>query len=110
MRRSRRRLCERIWRKHVERELARLINLSIDLARKGLVEDSRLVVSQALELSKSTRVRMPIHMKRLICKNCLAPLIPGVTARVRLRSQGRFSYTVVSCRLCGWIRRIPYKR
>jgi ribonuclease P protein subunit RPR2 len=94
----------------VESEIARLLRAAETLARAGRREESRLIVAQALELSKSTRVRVPRRLKRWICRNCKAPLIPGVNASVRLRSQGGMSYVVVRCLWCGWIHRRPYKK
>ncbi len=90
-------------------ELERLSHHAIGLAREGLVEEARLVVSQIRELEAVTRVRMPRASRRLFCKRCRAPLIPGVTSRVRLASQGRLSYIVTRCLVCGWIHRLPYK-
>ncbi len=101
---------EACWRRLVRREIERLISFSRSLAREGRLDEARIAALQALEISKSTRVKMPRRLKRWICKNCYLPLIPGVTAGVRLRSQGGMSYLVVTCRGCGWIRRFPYKR
>lgn len=101
---------EGCWRSFVRKEITRILELAFTLTRDGRIEESRLAVKQALEISKSTRVRMPRRLKRMLCKRCKAPLLPGLTATVRLRSAGGMSYLVVRCRLCEWIHRRPYKR
>ncbi|WP_460124540.1 ribonuclease P protein component 4 [Stetteria hydrogenophila] len=86
-----------------------LYRLAVDAVRAGEVGYARMLTSLIRRIAERSRVRPPRWVKRGICKNCGAPLIPGVTARVRLRSQGGMSYRVVVCSLCGWIHRYPYK-
>lgn len=99
----------RAYRDLVLQRIRYLFRLAVKSAKAGDVEYSRKVVKHMLRLSQATRVRAPRRIKRSVCKRCLSPLLPGVTSTVRLRSQGRFSYVVVRCRLCGWIKRYPYK-
>ncbi len=87
-----------------------LYNLAVDAVKKGDIDYARRLGNLIKELHKGTRVKIPLHIKRQLCKNCNVPLIPGVTASVRLRSQGKFSYLVVKCLVCGWIHRYPYKK
>ena len=96
------------------RELARdlayqrallLYRMAVEEARRGDIGAARRLVEHALELLKRMRLRKPYPLRRLVCKNCRAPLIPGVTAQVRL-SEGR---VVVRCLACGYIRRYPYR-
>ncbi|GBF09389.1 ribonuclease P protein component 4 [Aeropyrum pernix] len=108
--RSRRSRCRRSFTTLVRREEERLARWALELARRGLTGDARRVAEQLFQLAASTRVRPPRRVKRLFCKNCRTPLIPGLTARVRLRSQGGMSYTVVTCLSCGWIHRYPYRK
>jgi len=86
-----------------------LYKLSVNAIKEGDVEYARRLGSLIRDLHERTRVKIPLYIKRGLCKNCNAPLIPGITARVRLRSQGNFSYIVVRCLVCGWIHRYPYK-
>ena len=87
------------------RELARkkvleLLGLAYSLAQNDL----NLAVKyaeQAFDLSRKLRVKVPIAMKRKFCRRCRAPLIPGLTARFRVKRKT----LVVSCLRCGWIRR-----
>ncbi len=83
--------------------------IAVDAARKGEWEYSSRLGSYIKRMSMATRVRMNRRVKRGLCKRCSIALIPGVTATVRTRSQGCFSYIIIRCRACGWIHRYPYK-
>ncbi len=82
-----------------------LYRLAVEAARGGDYDHARRLVEHALELLKRMRLRKPYPLRRLVCRNCGAPLSHGVTARVRLR-EGR---VVVTCLLCGYIRRFPFR-
>lgn len=109
MRRRKRRL-HRLFRDIVRQRMEILFDLSVNAARRGDLAYSRMLGEAIRKLHTGTRVPIPAGIKRSICKNCSAPLIPGLTATIRLRSQGKFSYLVVKCAICGWIHRYPYKR
>ena len=51
------------------------------------------------------RVRFPKTLKRRICKHCRSYLVPGSSARVRLRGR----YITVTCLRCNKQMRYPYK-
>ncbi|BAN90176.1 ribonuclease P protein component 4 [Aeropyrum camini] len=110
MKRRRRRRCRDSYARLVRGEEERLARWALELARRGLAEEARRVASQLFQLAASTRVRPPRTVKRMFCKSCRTPLVPGLTARVRLRSEGGLSYTVVTCLHCGWIHRYPYRK
>ncbi|MCE4620136.1 MAG: ribonuclease P Rpr2/Rpp21/SNM1 subunit [Desulfurococcales archaeon] len=102
-------------RKTLLRDLVRqriqiLYQLAVEAAKRGDYEYASRLGGLIRELSSSTRTRIPRRIKRWMCKQCNIPLIPGVTATVRLRRQGKFSYLVIRCRHCGWIHRRPYKK
>ncbi len=102
-------------RKAVLRDLVRqriqiLYNKAVEAAENRQFEYSSKLGKLIKELYTSTRVKPPKKIKKWLCKNCGIPLIPGLTARVRLRTQGRFSYIVIRCLYCGWIHRRPYKK
>jgi len=86
-----------------------LYKIAVEEARKGNIEYSRMLTGLINRLSTRNRVKLPRNVKRGICRNCGAPLIPGVTSRVRLERDGRTSRLVVRCLICGWIHRYPYK-
>lgn len=98
-----------VYRDLVLQRMRYLFRIAVESVKAGDLEYSRKIVKIMLRLSQATRVRMPRRIKRSLCKRCLSPLIPSVTSTVRLRSQGKLSYVVVRCLLCGWIKRYPYK-
>ena len=66
-------------------------------------------VEIALAVQQKARIRMPRKWKRRYCKECHSLLVPGVNARVRLRSKP-YPHVVVKCLECGHIMRYPYLR
>jgi ribonuclease P protein subunit RPR2 len=102
-------------REYLYRDIARqrillLYRRAVTEAKRGNIKEARRLATLAWDIYKATRVHVPRWFKRGLCRRCHTPLIPGVTARVRLHSQGRFSYVTVTCLLCGWTRRYPYKK
>ncbi len=84
----------------------------LNLARAVYHEDpdrARRYVELARRIAMKARVKLPKHLKRSFCKRCNTPLIPGVTARVRLR-QNRMPHVSITCLECGYIYRYPYLR
>lgn len=71
-------------------------------------ELSRKYILLARKIAMRARVHIPTRYKRIFCKKCNTPLIPGVNARVRLR-QNRFSRITVTCLSCGNVVRYPLK-
>ena len=98
------------YRSLVASEEARLYEIARFMAKKGMIKEASMVCSLIEEIARTTQVRPSRGVKRGICKRCKVPLIPGLTSRVRLRSQGGLSYIIVRCLVCGWIHRYPYKR
>jgi len=91
----------------VVEEAIRLSKISFDAALRGDYAYSSHVNSVILRISQVTRVRLPLDIKRSFCKGCGVTLIPGVTARVRVRSEGKRKYIVRRCLVCGYIHRLP---
>jgi len=110
MQRRRRRDQKRRLRALVHERVQILYDQAVEAARRGDLEYAARLGGLIRELSLSTRVRLPRHIRRGLCKRCNTPLIPGVTSTVRLVSQGRFSYRVIRCLNCGWIHRYPYRK
>jgi len=98
----------RLYTDIARQRIIRIYKLAVERARQGDVEYARRLGLYAWNLYKSTRVRIPRYIKRGICRRCGTPLIPGLTARVRLHSQGGMSYVTVTCLYCGWMRRYRY--
>ena len=87
-----------------------LYDLAVTEARKGSYERARRYITLALRLIEKANARKPVFLRRGTCKNCHAPLIPGLTCRVRLRGNRKHIIVTKTCLLCGWVRRIPCKR
>ncbi|MEB3806710.1 MAG: ribonuclease P Rpr2/Rpp21/SNM1 subunit [Desulfurococcales archaeon] len=109
MKRNRRR-SRAILKDLVLQRIEILYGIAVQKAREGEWDYAARLGSLIKEMSTTTRVRPPRRIKRALCKRCNLPLIPGVTASLRLKSQGRFSYIVIRCARCGWIHRMPYKK
>ncbi|MCE4600802.1 MAG: ribonuclease P Rpr2/Rpp21/SNM1 subunit [Desulfurococcales archaeon] len=109
MKRSRRR-SRAVLKDLVVQRIEILYEIAVQKAKEGDWDYAARLGSLIKEMSTTTRVRPPRWIKKALCKRCNLPLIPGVTASLRLRSQGRFSYIVIRCARCGWIHRRPYKK
>ena len=70
---------------------------------------ARRYVYLALRLASKARIRIPRDLRRKFCRKCYTPLIPGFTARYRIRSR-REKHLVVTCLRCGYIRRYPLRK
>ena len=93
----------------VQQRMQLIYNQAVNDVRKGELEHARMLTQLIKKLSTRNRVKIPVTIKRGICKNCGAPLIPGLTSRVRIIRDGRTSRIVVTCKVCGWIHRYPFK-
>lgn len=87
------------------RAIERLYAAAVEAARSGEYDYARLLVSRADEIQRVMRLPKPPALRRGACRRCRVPLIPGVTARYRLRRDGRVLRLVVTCMLCGYIHR-----
>ncbi len=105
-----RRKAQKIYRDLVLQRIRHVYSLALEEARKGNIDYSAELGQYIKKLSRESGIRLPREIKRGICKRCGVPLIPGITARVRLQTQGAFSYIVITCVRCGWIHRYPYKK
>lgn len=90
------------------RDLARqriwiLLSLADNVVKRDQ-ELARRYVALALKLAAKARLRLPRDVRRRYCRRCKVPLIPGLTARVRVRSR-RQRHIVVTCLKCGYVRR-----
>ena len=88
----------------VER-IERLFELAEIAAKRGQEQRSDRYTQLARAIGMRYRVRIPRHLKMRLCKRCHRLLIPGKTARVRLRGE----YMTTTCLRCGEQMRRPYK-
>lgn len=82
-----------------------LYSLAVQRAREGDYERARRYIARGRSILLRARARRPAHYRRWVCRRCLVPLIPGVTARVRVRGTRSYILVVKRCLLCGWIQR-----
>lgn len=93
--------------KNYKKRSLQLIKLAIQLTTQKDVELARLYVKLALLYSRKLRFKIPLEYKRMFCRKCFAPLIPGITERRRIKNK----VLVRTCLYCGWTRRykLQYK-
>jgi len=88
----------------------KLYTLAVSEVRLGNYDRARRYIEIALNLISNANIRKPMYLRRGICKNCYVPLIPGLTATVRLRGNRKYIMVVRKCLLCGWVSRVPCPR
>nr|WP_245521921.1 ribonuclease P [Staphylothermus hellenicus] len=86
-----------------------LYKLALDRTRSGDYDLARRYIELIIKYAHKARVKPPKYIRRGYCRKCKIPLIPGLTARVRIQSEGKGSRVVVTCLLCGWRRRYMIK-
>ena len=86
------------------------VSILLKLADEVLKMDEALArryVELAFRISAKARLRLPRRVKRRYCRRCKTPLVPGFTARVRVKKGCGGRRLVVTCLRCGFIRRYP---
>ncbi|MEM4020417.1 MAG: ribonuclease P [Desulfurococcaceae archaeon] len=86
-----------------------LYKMSIDRVKKGEKDLARRYIKILLKIAGKAHIRPPKYIRRGYCRKCLIPLIPGLTASVRIKSEGKGSRVIYRCLECGWIRRYMIK-
>lgn len=86
------------------RRISVLTGLAEEATREGKLARARRYVELARRIGMKTRTGIPREFR--YCDECLVPLIPEVSCRVRL-NRGKVSMT---CSECGAIKRFPYLR
>jgi len=66
-------------------------------------------IETARKIAMAARIRLPITLKRQICKNCNMLLVPGDNCRVRIK-QKREPHVVITCLNCGAQTRILLRK
>ena len=91
--------------RRAEQEFNALMELAQRQASRN-TELSRRAVRDAFALSKTVRLRVPIAIKRAVCKSCFTILQPGVTSSTRI-AKGRI---IITCLHCKQVKRLQYRR
>ncbi|RLG80323.1 MAG: ribonuclease P [Thermoprotei archaeon] len=86
-----------------------LFKLALEEARRRRYNLASRYVELVVKYGHKARVKPPRYIRRGYCRKCKVPLIPGLTARVRIQSEGKGSRVVMTCLRCGWIRRFMIK-
>jgi len=87
-----------------------LYRLATKEVKEGHPDRARKYVELGIRLLQKYRLRKPVYYRRWVCKRCHIPLIPGVTASVRVRSTRTHVIVVKKCSACGWISRTPLRK
>jgi ribonuclease P protein subunit RPR2 len=66
-------------------------------------------VDLARKIGTRNRIHLPRDLRRRICHNCKAFLVPGTNSRTRIR-QRREAHVAITCFGCGHVTRIPLGR
>lgn len=85
------------------------VDVLFEEAREAALEGDTQRADRYVELARRVAMRaqypLPSRHRRRVCGQCYAYLLPGETARVRLRS-GNVSAT---CHACGAVNRFPVR-
>lgn len=102
-------MARRFRRKQDERRIAlgRIGHL-FDLARRRLTEGDRASAVRSVRLGRRIAMRyqtgLPKELRDRYCRGCEGPLMPGQTARIRVRS----GMVRTTCLACGETQRRPF--
>ncbi len=80
-----------------------LFSLAETAAMGGKLELSRRYIELMLKIARKHNIRLGRDKKRMFCKSCHTFLLPGRTAKVRLK-KGR---VIIKCEVCGTYKRYP---
>jgi ribonuclease P protein subunit RPR2 len=84
--------------------IARLARFAEAEARRGKVERAGRHASLARRIAMRYQISLPRDLRQRVCKSCGTFLVPGSTARIRLRP----TRVVVTCLACGAIKRLSH--
>ncbi len=83
---------------------------AVKALKKGMTDLSRRYITLGLRLLSKADVRKPVKYRRWVCKNCLVPLVPGLSCRVRIRRNRKQIIVTKTCLHCGYVVRTPCPR
>jgi ribonuclease P protein subunit RPR2 len=82
-------------------------------AEEPLGNLSRMCISHLRDVAMKTQIRLPVTLKRTLCKRCATLLTPGVTCSHEIRNESRggkkpwADVLVIRCMSCGTQKRFP---
>jgi ribonuclease P protein subunit RPR2 len=91
----------------------RALPLSQNQAEEPLGNLSRMCVSHLRDVAMKTQIRLPVTLKRTLCKRCATLLTPGVTCSYEIRNESRggkkpwADVLIVRCLSCSTEKRFP---
>jgi len=92
------------------REIAQeRMRILFNLAREEFHKNpkrARRYVELIRKISMKNKVRIPLEIRRFICRKCNSLLVPASTLRVRVKEK---KYVVYQCLNCGFKRRFQIK-
>ncbi|KAJ2798201.1 Ribonuclease P protein subunit p21 [Coemansia helicoidea] len=62
---------------------------------------ARFYAKEMRQVAQKSVLRLSPHVKRGICQVCSSPLVPGVSAAVRVKGKGRGQRVLTTCTYCG---------
>lgn len=83
------------------------VKILFDLAKKEFPkhpERSQHYASMILDTAKRMKLRLPLSVKRFICRKCSSLLVPSKTLKVRSLK----GFMIYQCLNCNYIRRYGY--
>jgi ribonuclease P protein subunit RPR2 len=95
-------------RQSIVEQIKNLFKRAEDIADKK-PDVSKRTVKKARAVGMKHRVHMPKEVKHKYCKKCNTFLKPGVNCTIRL-NQKKQPHRVITCKECGAIMRVPYKK
>ena len=87
-----------------------LYSEAVKQLRLGRPDRARRYVEIGLRLLAKAKAKKPMPYRRWVCKNCGLPLVPGLSATVRIRGDRKHVILVRRCIFCGWVSRLPMPR
>ena len=87
-------------RKNAKKSQEHLSSIITDVSMPMLAR--RGAAKHLVKTSSRNGLPLPSKQRHWICRGCTAPLLPGVTARVRIKAGQR----ITTCLECGNVRRL----
>ena len=87
----------------------KIMERALEEAAKGNIELAEKMGEFARKLARWTGVKMPRRWRYFFCRKCKSFIMPGITARIRVR-QNRYPHVVIYCEKCKNYKRIPIRK